>query len=59
MTDKDKIKKISKLLNDLGLADISKEEFDKGILDASINEIKEELWRAYCFVEDICDVINK
>ena len=59
MTEQEKIKKISELLNNLGLADISKEEFDEEILNCRINEIKEELWRLYCFVEDICDVLNE
>lgn len=57
MTTKEQIKRITGLLNDLNLNDISREDFEKEIMDNSINDIMDELWRLYCFAKDIAYIL--
>lgn len=58
MTDKEQIERISKLLNELSLDDITSTEFEETFPRQSINDIKDALWRMYCFASDVCDTIN-
>lgn len=59
MTDKDCLKKIAKLTEELDIADVTKEEVLEALKDASFNEISEELWKFYCFACDIKSVLMK
>ena len=59
MTDKECIKKIAKLTEELDLADITKEEALEALKDASFNEIADELWELYCFASDIKNVLRE
>lgn len=54
----EQIKRITKLLNDLCLADVNQAEFDEIFPNQTIREIKEELWRMHCFADDVCSVLN-
>lgn len=58
MTDEDKIKRISKCLNDLHLKDMTRDEYEEKIMQQSIYDIIDELWYFYCFVSDVCDTLN-
>ena len=58
MDYKEQIEKITELLNELSLADLTLQEYNDLFLKQSIEEIKDELWRMYCFAEDICNVLN-
>lgn len=53
MTNKECIKRIAQLVEELKPADLTKEEFLAAIKDATFNEISDELWQYYCFVCDI------
>lgn len=57
MKDKECIKKIAKLTEELDIADVTKEEVLEALKDASFNEISEELWKFYCFACDIKSVL--
>lgn len=54
------INRIKELLNSLDVGKrITLDEFERGFLNASINEIKEELWLFYCFAVDVNNVVNR
>lgn len=59
MTNEEQIKRIEELMNELDLADITRAEFEEEILKQSINDIKDEMWRMYCFVSDVCYTLNE
>lgn len=59
MTAEEQIKRIAELMNELDLADITRAEFEEEILKQSINDIKDEMWRMYCFVSDVCYTLNE
>lgn len=58
MTAEEKIQKITGLLNDLDLADMSREEYEEEFMEQSVNDIKDELWTMYCFASDVCNTLN-
>lgn len=58
MTAEEQIKRITKLLNDMSLDTITRTEFEEEFPNQSINEIKDEMWRLYCFASDVCDTLN-
>lgn len=58
MTAEEQIERITKLLNDMSLDTITRTEFEEGFSEQSINEIKDEMWRLYCFASDVCDTLN-
>lgn len=58
MTDTEKIKRIEELLNDLDLADMSRNELWRELKSLSFDEIEEEMWHWYCFISDISNVVN-
>lgn len=58
MTDTERIERITKLLNELGLEDMTREELEKEIEGHSIKGIKYDAWRWYCFISDVCDTLN-
>lgn len=58
MTPEEQIKRITKLLNELSLDEITYEEFEEEFLKGSINDIKEEMWLLYCFANDVCYTLN-
>lgn len=59
MTDHKKLKEIEKCLNTLAVASITKEELEKSIDKTSINEIKILVWEWYCFISDVCEILNE
>lgn len=58
MTDKERIDRISKLLNELDFAEVTHEEYKESIYYESVNDIVSTLWRLYCFVSDVRDTLN-
>ena len=58
MTAEEQIKRITKLLNDMDLNDVSYAKFEEMFMKQSINDIRDELWRMYCFTEDVCITLN-
>lgn len=59
MTDHKKLKEIEKYLNTLAVADMTKEELEKSIEKTSIIEIKALIWEWYCFISDVCEILNE
>lgn len=59
MTAEEQIKRIAELMNELDIADMTRAEFEEEILKQSINDIKDEMWRMYCFVNDVCYTLNE
>lgn len=59
MTDHKKLKEIEKCLNTLAVADMTKEELEKSIDKTSIAEIKVLIWEWYCFISDVCEILNE
>ena len=59
MTNDEKINWIGKSLNDLCLSDLSKDELFTNLDKMSINDIKDHMWELYCFVSDVCDIVNE
>ena len=58
MADEEKVKRISKLLNDLRLSDYTKDELSLQIDNMTITEIKEFTWKLKCFVDDVCCTLD-
>lgn len=59
MTDYKKLKEIEKCLNSLAVADMTKEELEKSIEEKRITEIKDLIWEWYCFISDVCVILNE
>ena len=47
------LERIAKLVNELHLEDVSPKDFDNMFYLQSVKEVKEEMWRMYCFAEDV------
>ena len=52
------IKRIKNFLNVLDLDDITYVEFEEMFMKQPINDIRDELWKMYCFAEDVCNTLN-
>ena len=59
MTDHKKLKEIEKCLNTLAVASMTKEELEKSIENTCITEIKTLIWEWYCFISDVCEILNE
>ena len=49
----DQTERIAKLVNELDLEKVLPKDFDNMFYLQSVKEIKEEMWRMYCFAEDV------
>lgn len=58
MTAEERIKRITGLLNDLDLDAMCYEEYETEFMKQSVNNLKDEMWRLYCFASDVCDTLN-
>lgn len=58
MTAEEQIRRITGLLNDLDLSDMCREEYEVEFMEQSVNDIKDEMWRMYCFASDVCNTLN-
>lgn len=58
MTDKERIERITKMLNESGFDTYTQEELFKEIDNSTINEIKDYIWELYCFMSDVCETLN-
>lgn len=45
--------RIVNLVKELHLEDVSQKDFDNMFYLQSVKEVKEEMWRMYCFAEDV------
>ena len=59
MTDQEKIEKIGKFLDKLAMPSYSYGNICDKVENSTIREIKDQFWELYCFVENVCDVINE
>ena len=59
MSNAERIKKIEKYLNTLGVPEMNHEEFCKKLEKKSFNDIKDIGWEWYCFISDVCEVLNE
>lgn len=58
MTADEQIKRITGLLNELGLNEMSYEEYEREFMNTSVNDIKDELGMFYCFAVDVRYILN-
>lgn len=49
----EQMERIAMLVNELHLEDVSPKDFDNMFYLQSVKEVKEEMWRMYCFAEDV------
>ena len=54
----DQTERIATLVNELHLEDVSPKDFDNMFYLQSVKEVKEEMWRMYCFAEDVSYTLN-
>lgn len=57
ITALEQTERIAELLNRMDVPDLTMEEFEKWFQRMSVREIKDTLWRFYCFASDACDII--
>lgn len=55
----DQAERIATLVNELHLEDVSPKDFDNMFYLQSVKEVKEEMWRMYCFAEDVSYTLNE
>ena len=53
MTAEQKLERIEKLVKELDLAEVTKEEFYNEVEEQSLIDIKDEMWELYCFANDV------
>lgn len=58
MSDEERIKRITKILIESDFDTYTREELFKEIDNSSINEIKDCIWELYCFMSDVCEILN-
>lgn len=58
MSDEERIKRITTILIESGFDEYTQEELFKEIDNSSINEIKDYIWELYCFMSDVCEILN-
>lgn len=58
MTAEEKMQRITVLLNELDLVDMSREEYEAEFMKQSVNDLKDEMWIMYCFASDVCNTLN-
>lgn len=58
MTDKKRIERIEGLLANLNLDDMSWYDFVNKFEKMSLADLKDEMWKIICFVEDVADTLN-
>ena len=59
MGDTERIKAIENCLNTLGVNSMTYEEFCKELEEKSFNDIKVIGWKWYCFISDVCEILNE
>ena len=59
MSDAERIETIEKCLNTLGVTTMNYEEFCRELEKKSFNDIKVIGWKWYCFISDVCEVLNE
>lgn len=58
VTDTERIERITKCLQKLGYPEMTRDELMEKVRNLSINEIEDEIWDMYCFVNDVCNTLN-
>lgn len=58
MTTEQKLERIKKLVKELNLAEVTKDEFYSEIEEQRLVDIKDEMWELYCFANDVVNTIN-
>lgn len=58
MSDEERIKRITKILIESSFDAYTRDELFKEIDNSSINEIKDYIWELYCFMSDVCEILN-
>lgn len=53
MTTEQKLERIEKLVKELDLAEVTKEEFYNEVEEQRLVDIKDEMWELYCFANDV------
>ena len=53
MTAEQKMERIEKLVKELDLVEVAKEEFYSEVEEQSLVDIKDEMWELYCFANDV------
>ena len=58
MTDTERIERITECMHKLQLAEMTRDELMQKVRGLNINEIEDEIWDMYCFVNDVCNTLN-
>jgi hypothetical protein len=58
MTAEEQITRITRLFVNLDLDYMCYEEYEVEFMKQSVNDIKDEMWRLYCFANDVFDTLN-
>ena len=53
MTAEQKLERIEKLIKELNLIEVTKEEFYSEVEEQRLVYIKDEMWELYCFANDV------
>lgn len=58
MTAQEKLDKIGKFLDKLDMPSYSYGNICDKVENSTVREIKDQFWELYCFVENVCGLIN-
>ena len=57
ITAEEKLQRIGKLLKEWDMS-LTHKEFELEFMDQSVNDIKDEMWRMYCFINDVSGTLD-
>ena len=57
MTTEQQIARITKIIKENDFAEVTEAEFKEAFEHMTIAEIKESIWKLYCFMSDVVDTI--
>lgn len=58
MTTEQKLERIEKLVKELDLAEVTKVEFYSEVEKQRLVDIKYEMWKLYCFANDVANTMK-
>ena len=58
MTNEERIKQITKVVNDLNLDDLGESDFWEEMKNKNFNDLYNDIWKLRCAIDFIVDVLN-
>ena len=58
MTAEQQIARITEIIKEHHINDVTKDEFYSEIENQRLIDIKDEMWELYCFIGEVVDIIN-